>query len=117
RGSVADLDSERNWDFQKKWFGYSIDLLHWRNNGRSSSCLRRSSCQPGRRSRASKQCFGGVRPRHGRRRRDVAGLLAVSRPEIRRPEQLKGGSVAISAFGTASNFVARYALEKIGLTP
>jgi NitT/TauT family transport system substrate-binding protein len=41
----------------------------------------------------------------------------MSRPEIKRPEQLKGGSVAISAFGSASDFVARYALEKIGLTP
>ena len=41
----------------------------------------------------------------------------ISRPEIKRPEQLKGGSVAISTFGTASDFVARYALEKIGLTP
>src|SRR6266545_2180623 len=41
----------------------------------------------------------------------------MSRPEIKRPEQLKGGSVAISAFGTASDFVARYALGKIGLTP
>ena len=41
----------------------------------------------------------------------------MSRPDIKRPEQLRGGSVAISAFGTASDFVARYALEKIGLTP
>ena len=41
----------------------------------------------------------------------------MSRPEIKRPDQLKGGSVAISAFGTASDFVARYALQKIGLTP
>jgi NitT/TauT family transport system substrate-binding protein len=41
----------------------------------------------------------------------------MSRPEIKKADQLKGGSVAISAFGTASDFVARYALEKIGLTP
>src|SRR2546427_11896063 len=41
----------------------------------------------------------------------------MSRPEIKKPEQLKGGSVAISRFGTASDFVARYALDKIGLTP
>lgn len=41
----------------------------------------------------------------------------MSRPEIKRPEQLKGGSLAISRFGTASDFVARYALTKIGLTP
>src|SRR5437867_9212992 len=41
----------------------------------------------------------------------------MSRPEIKKPEQLKGGSVALSRFGTASDFVARYALDKIGLTP
>ena len=41
----------------------------------------------------------------------------MSQPAIKKPEQLKGGSVAISRFGTASDFVARYALDKIGLTP
>src|SRR5713226_1725989 len=41
----------------------------------------------------------------------------MSRPGIKKAEQLKGGSVAISRFGAASDFVARYALEKIGLTP
>ena len=41
----------------------------------------------------------------------------MSRPEIKTPPQLKGGSVAISAFGTASDFVARFALQKIGLHP
>jgi NitT/TauT family transport system substrate-binding protein len=41
----------------------------------------------------------------------------MSLPEIKKPDQLKGGSVAISRFGTASDFVARYALNKIGLVP
>src|SRR5437016_3280412 len=41
----------------------------------------------------------------------------MSLPQIKKPDQLKGGSVAISRFGTASDFVARYALEKIGLIP
>jgi len=41
----------------------------------------------------------------------------LSRPEIKTPEQLKGGSVAISRFGSSSDFIARYALTKIGLTP
>jgi NitT/TauT family transport system substrate-binding protein len=41
----------------------------------------------------------------------------ISRPEIKNPAQLKGGSVAISSFGTASDFVARFALRKIGLEP
>ena len=45
------------------------------------------------------------------------GYWLMSRPEIKRSEQLKGGSVAISAFATASDFVARYALEKVGLIP
>ena len=40
-----------------------------------------------------------------------------SRAEIKTPEQLKGGSVAISRFGSSSDFIARYALTKIGLTP
>ncbi len=41
----------------------------------------------------------------------------MSRPEIKTAAQLKGGSVAISSFGTASDFVARFALRKIGLDP
>jgi len=40
-----------------------------------------------------------------------------SRAEIKTPEQLKGGSVAVSRFGSSSDFIARYALTKIGLTP
>ena len=42
-------------------------------------------------------------------------LMAQS--QIKTPEQLKGGSVAISRFGSASDFIARFALSKIGLTP
>jgi NitT/TauT family transport system substrate-binding protein len=41
----------------------------------------------------------------------------MSRPDIKTAEQLKGGSVAISRFGSSSDFIARYALLKIGLTP
>ena len=41
----------------------------------------------------------------------------MGRPDIKTPEQLKGGSVAISRFGSSSDFIARYALGKIGLTP
>lgn len=38
-------------------------------------------------------------------------------PEIKTPEQLKGGSVAIARFGGAADFVARFALVRIGLNP
>ena len=41
----------------------------------------------------------------------------LSRSEIKTPEQLKNGTVAISRFGSASDFIARFALSKIGLTP
>jgi NitT/TauT family transport system substrate-binding protein len=41
----------------------------------------------------------------------------LSRSEIKTPEQLRGGTVAISRFGSASDVVARYALSKIGLVP
>jgi NitT/TauT family transport system substrate-binding protein len=46
-----------------------------------------------------------------------ADYWLMSRPDIKKPEQLKGGSVAVSNFGAASDFVARYALDKIGLAP
>src|SRR5262245_13260047 len=41
----------------------------------------------------------------------------VTRPEIKTAEQLKGGSVAISALGGSSDFLARMALKKLGLIP
>src|SRR5918996_27964 len=41
----------------------------------------------------------------------------MAQPQIKTPEQLKGGSVAISRFGAASDFIARFALSKVGLTP
>jgi ABC-type nitrate/sulfonate/bicarbonate transport system substrate-binding protein len=41
----------------------------------------------------------------------------MAQPQIKTVEQLKGGSVAISRFGSASDFIARFALSKIGLTP
>lgn len=41
----------------------------------------------------------------------------LSRPEIKTAEQLKGGAVAISRFGSASDFIVRYALQWLGLTP
>ncbi len=41
----------------------------------------------------------------------------LSRPEVKTAEQLKGGAVAISRFGSSSDFIVRYALQRIGLTP
>jgi NitT/TauT family transport system substrate-binding protein len=41
----------------------------------------------------------------------------MGRPEIKVPAQLRGGSVAISRFGSVSDFVARFALQRVGLTP
>ncbi len=41
----------------------------------------------------------------------------LSRPEIKTPAELKGGAVAISRFGSASDFIVRYALQRLGLTP
>jgi len=41
----------------------------------------------------------------------------ISRPEIKTPQQLKGGFVAVGAIGSLTDYVARFALRKIGLTP
>ena len=43
--------------------------------------------------------------------------VLVGKPGVTSPEQLKGGSVAISRFGSATDSIARFALKKIGLTP
>jgi NitT/TauT family transport system substrate-binding protein len=47
----------------------------------------------------------------------IADQWLMSRPEIKTSKQLKGGSVAVAAFGTLSDFLARHALQKMGLTP
>lgn len=41
----------------------------------------------------------------------------MSRPEIKTAEQLKGGAVAISRFASASDFIVRYTLQRLGLIP
>jgi NitT/TauT family transport system substrate-binding protein len=41
----------------------------------------------------------------------------MSRSDIKGAEQLRGGSVAISRFGSVSDFIARFALQRIGLVP
>jgi NitT/TauT family transport system substrate-binding protein len=41
----------------------------------------------------------------------------LTQPEIKTAEQLKGGAVAVARFGGAADFVTRFALTKLGLTP
>lgn len=41
----------------------------------------------------------------------------MGRADVKTPDQLKGGSVAISRFGSATDFIARFALPRLGLTP
>jgi ABC-type nitrate/sulfonate/bicarbonate transport system substrate-binding protein len=43
--------------------------------------------------------------------------VLMGKPGLKTPEQLKGGTVAISRFGSATDSIARFALRKIGLTP
>jgi NitT/TauT family transport system substrate-binding protein len=41
----------------------------------------------------------------------------VTRKDIKTAEQLKSGSISISRFGSVSDFVARFAAQKLGLVP
>ena len=41
----------------------------------------------------------------------------MGRSDVKTPDQLRGGSLAISRFGSATDFIARFALPKLGLTP
>src|SRR3990172_1996227 len=52
----------------------------------------------------------------------AAGMTSLNyvlrgKPGLKTAEQLKGGTVAISRFGSATDSIARFALKKIGLTP
>ena len=52
----------------------------------------------------------------------VGGIVSLdywlmTQPEIKTAEQLKGGTVAVARFGGAADFVARYALTRLGLNP
>ena len=51
----------------------------------------------------------------------VGGIVSLdywlmTQPEIKTPEQLKGGTIAVARFGGAADFVARYALSRLGLS-
>jgi NitT/TauT family transport system substrate-binding protein len=43
--------------------------------------------------------------------------VLMGKPGLKTAEQLKGGTLAISRFGSATDSIARFALKKIGLTP
>jgi NitT/TauT family transport system substrate-binding protein len=43
--------------------------------------------------------------------------VLMGKPGLKTTEQLKGGTLAISRFGSATDSIARFALKKIGLTP
>jgi NitT/TauT family transport system substrate-binding protein len=52
----------------------------------------------------------------------AAGMISLNyvlmgKPGIKTAEQLKGGTVAISRFGSATDSIARFALRRVGLTP
>lgn len=52
----------------------------------------------------------------------AAGIISLNyvlmgKPGIKTAEQLKGGTIAISRFGSATDSIARFALRRIGLTP
>src|SRR5690242_924111 len=43
--------------------------------------------------------------------------VLMGKPGVKSSDQLKGGTVAISRFGSATDTIARFALKKIGLNP
>lgn len=43
--------------------------------------------------------------------------VLMGKSGVKTPEQLKGGTLAISRFGSATDTIARFALRRIGLTP
>ncbi|HEY7167136.1 MAG TPA: ABC transporter substrate-binding protein [Candidatus Binatia bacterium] len=48
---------------------------------------------------------------------NIIDFSIITAPEIKRPQDLKGRKLAVSRFGSSTDFVVRYALEKWGLIP
>jgi NitT/TauT family transport system substrate-binding protein len=48
---------------------------------------------------------------------NIIDFSIITAPEIKRPQDLKGKKLAVSRFGSSTDFVVRYALEKWGLVP
>lgn len=48
---------------------------------------------------------------------NIMDFSIISAPEVKRPQDLKGKKIAVSRYGSSTDFVARYALEKWGLVP
>ncbi len=61
--------------------------------------------------------LGGSDPVFVAAGRVTLAFWLVTRKDIKTPEQLKGASISISRFGSVSDFVARFAAQKIGLIP
>ncbi len=43
--------------------------------------------------------------------------ILAAHPSIKRPEDLKGKRLAVSQLGSSTDFIARLALRRLGLTP
>ena len=43
--------------------------------------------------------------------------VLITIPSIRRPEELKGKKIGVSQIGASSDFIARYAVQQLGLNP
>lgn len=48
---------------------------------------------------------------------NIMDFSIITAPEVKRPQDLKGKKMAVSRYGSSTDFVARYALEKWGLVP
>jgi NitT/TauT family transport system substrate-binding protein len=48
---------------------------------------------------------------------NIIDFSIITAPEIKKPQELKGKKLAVSRFGSSTDFVIRYALEKWGLVP
>ena len=67
---------------------------------------------PGRR-RSSGSRLAASRPD----RPSALNYVLMGKPGVKTVEQMKGGSVAISRFGSATDTIARFALRRVGFTP
>jgi ABC-type nitrate/sulfonate/bicarbonate transport system substrate-binding protein len=75
------------------------------------------SCDPQRRSRRPRLSSGGQEPGDHRHARGQVHLFAIHKPEIKRPQGLRGKVLGVSRFGGSLDIALRYGLQHLGLDP
>ena len=115
--AVSCLDGQRSGNISQKRFGCRAGFFQRKHHGGDGPASKGNPDNPGDWSTVVSASLRGSDAVMIAGGYVLADYWLMSRSDMKTAEQLKGGTVAVSTFGGQSEFVARIALKKLGLTP